>query len=77
MPRILICNDLPRETKELSRVLTAEGYQVDISDSIKQTLHKVAFENYQVLIFGIDMGTAKVIETYNRSHGDSGYSYTR
>ena len=63
MPRILICNDLPRETKELSRVLTAEGYQVDISDSIKQTLHKVAFENYQVLIFGMDMGTAKGIET--------------
>ena len=64
MPRILIYNKASKETEELAKVLTAEGYQVDISSSIKETLHEVAFENYQVLIFGmdIDMGTEKGIE---------------
>src|SRR3990167_7311952 len=62
MFKILISNDDQMETAFLKGLLAEEGYQVEVSQGIKETLHNIAFKSYQALILGVDVEGRKGME---------------
>jgi DNA-binding NtrC family response regulator len=59
MFRVIICNDNKPETDFIKELLAMEGYQVEVSQDIKELLHNIAFKSYQALILGVDIEGGK------------------